>query len=245
MNARVLRYGILAAAPASFLLVLAAAPASAHVSVNPKAAEPGSYARLTFRVPNERPDSATVKLEVALPKDQPLRSVAIQPVPGWTARAEKSALAAPLKSEDGEVTTAVSKITWSGGKVQPGEFQEFDVSVGPLPETGKQMVFKAIQTYDNGEVVRWIDVPAEGSTDKPEHPAPVLALGAAGEKAAPDTAKTSQPTVTAEAEKPAAPAASTAKDGSARVLGGFASAAGLLGILLGVRARGTARRSKP
>ena len=62
MNAHALRGGGLTAVSSTRLLLMAAAPASAHVTVNP-AAEPGSYAKLTFRVPNERPDSATVKLD--------------------------------------------------------------------------------------------------------------------------------------------------------------------------------------
>lgn len=243
MNARTLRRGGLTAVSTTLLLLMAAAPVSAHVSVTPKTAEPGSYAKLTFRVPNERPDSATVKLEIALPKDQPLRSVSVKPVPGWTVTTETSTLTTPLKSNNGDVTTAVSMITWAGGKIQPGEFQEFDVSVGPLPETGKQMVFKAIQTYDNGEVVRWIDVGDEDGTEKPEHPAPVLTLAAADQKAIPVTAETSQPTVTAEAET-ATPTASATNDGTARVLGGVALAAALLGLVLGFLARGAARRTR-
>lgn len=240
MNAHALRRGGLIAVSSTLLLLMAAAPAAAHVTVNPKAAEPGSYAKLTFRVPNERPGSATVKLEVSLPKEQPLKSVSVKPVPGWKATVEKSAPATPAAGQNaGEVTSVVSKITWSGGAIRAGEFQEFDVSVGPLPENSRQMVFKAIQTYDNGEVVRWIDVADEGSTEKPEHPAPVLKL-AADQPAAAETA----PTVAAAVEQPAAPTTTAAKDGSARALGGLALAAGLLGILLGFLARGTARRSR-
>jgi hypothetical protein len=44
-----------------------------------------------------------------------------------------------------------------------------------LPTDTDQLVFKALQTYDNGEVVRWIDTPAPGAAE-PEHPAPVLTL---------------------------------------------------------------------
>jgi periplasmic copper chaperone A len=68
----------------------------------------------------------------------------------------------------------VSKITWTGGTINPGEFQEFEVSAGPLPEDVDQVLFPSIQTYASGEVVRWIDEPVEG--EEPEHPAPVLTL---------------------------------------------------------------------
>jgi hypothetical protein len=35
--------------------------------------------------------------------------------------------------------------------------------------------FKAVQTYDNGDVVRWIESTPPGGAE-PEHPAPVLTL---------------------------------------------------------------------
>jgi hypothetical protein len=97
-------------------------------------------------------------------------------VPGWTSTVQKTALAQPITTEGGrQVTETVSKITWTGGKIAPGTFEEFDVSLGPLPTGTDQLVFKALQTYDNGEVVRWIDTPAPGAAE-PEHPAPVLKL---------------------------------------------------------------------
>ena len=37
-----------------------------------------------------------------------------------------------------------------------------------------QIVFKALQTYSDGDIVRWIDEPADGV--ELEHPAPVLKL---------------------------------------------------------------------
>lgn len=139
-----------------------AVPAAAHVTVNPDEATKGGYAKLAFRVPNERDAAATVQVEVAFPTEHPLRSVSIRPKPGWTYAVERS----------GE---AVSRITWTGGVIRPGEFEEFEVSGGPLPEGAERLVFRALQTYDNGEVVRWIDEPEEGGPE-PEHPAPVLRL---------------------------------------------------------------------
>ena len=190
------------------LVVAVAAPAGAHVTVNPREAEQGGYAKLAFRVPNERDDAGTTKVEVFFPAEHPLASVTVRPTPGWSYQIERQKLATPLEREGGEqLTEYVSKITWSGGKVGVGEFQEFEVSGGPMPEAD-QMVFKAIQTYEGGEVVRWIEEVEEGG-EEPEHPAPVLKLlpesggghdmgsggmgtggdeeEAAGEEAAPDT----------------------------------------------------------
>ncbi|HLF40956.1 MAG TPA: YcnI family protein [Acidimicrobiia bacterium] len=161
-------------------LVLAlAAPAGAHVSVNPREAERGGYAKLAFRVPNERDAAGTTKVEVFFPAEHPLASVNVRPTPGWKYTLEKQRLETPVEREGGDqITEYVSKITWDGGKVGVGEFQEFEISGGPMPDAD-QMVFKAVQTYENGEVVRWIEEAAEDA-EEPEHPAPVLKLLAAG-----------------------------------------------------------------
>ncbi|MFC7528609.1 YcnI family protein [Actinoplanes sp. GCM10030250] len=164
---------------AAFVLALAA-PAAAHVTVNPGTATQGGYTKVTFRVPNESDSASTTKLEVNLPADAPVASVSLKPVPGWTAVPVKTKLATPIKAHDSEITEAVTKITWTaaaGSEIKPGTFQEFDVSLGPLP-AAEQMVFKALQTYSNGDVVRWIDEPSTDGTE-PESPAPVLKLTAA------------------------------------------------------------------
>ncbi|WP_433361772.1 YcnI family protein [Actinoplanes sp. CA-142083] len=180
-----IKRSVLVAAVAGGLTLALAVPASAHVTVNPNTATPGGYTKVTFRVPNESDTASTTKLEVNLPADKPVASVSVKPVPGWTAVAVKSKLATPIKAHDTEITEAVSKITWTAdgsSAVKPGQFQEFDVSLGPLPDSG-QMIFKALQTYSDGSIVRWIDEPTTDGSE-PEHPAPVLKLAAAAAPAA-------------------------------------------------------------
>jgi periplasmic copper chaperone A len=146
-------------------VVAIALPASAHVTVNPSEAAQGGFTKLTFRVPNESDTAATVSVAVEFPEEQPV-TLRVKPVPGWTADVE-------TRTVDGETSTAT--ITWSGGRIEPGEFQEFDVSGGPMPDDADDLVMPAVQTYSDGEVVRWIDeTPANG--EEPEHPAPTLAL---------------------------------------------------------------------
>jgi uncharacterized protein YcnI len=158
-------------------LGLLAGPAAAHVTV-PGTATQGGFGAITFRVPTERPNAATTRLEVTFPADQPLAFLSVKPHPGWTYKVEKAKLAEPVDVEGEQVTEAVSKITWTAGAaaaaIHPGEYDEFSVSGGLLPKAD-QMVFKAVQTYDNGEVVRWIEQAAAGAAE-PEHPAPVLKL---------------------------------------------------------------------
>jgi uncharacterized protein YcnI len=215
------RVAVVAGAAAALTLAIAA-PASAHVTVNPNTATQGGYAKVTFRVPNETDNTDTTKLEVNLPMDTPVASVSLKPVAGWTATTEKAKLATPIKAHDSEITEAISKITWTadaGAAIKPGQFQEFDVSLGPLPASG-QLIFKALQTYSDGTVVRWIDEPTSDGTE-PEHPAPVLKLAAA--PAAPTPAAT-----------PAA-AAAPAPSGT-RAPGVLGLIAGILALLLAAAA---------
>lgn len=100
-------------------VLLLAVPAFAHVSVQPGQAEQGGYATINFKVPNERDNASTVKLEVTLPADHPLASAMPQPVPGWKIDVTKSKLDKPLETHGKKLTEAVSKITWTadGGKI--------------------------------------------------------------------------------------------------------------------------------
>jgi periplasmic copper chaperone A len=143
-------------------VVLLGGPAWAHVTVQPSSAVKGSYQILSFSVPNESDTASTTQIAVEIPTKPAIQSVSIQPKPGWTYTVEKS----------GDL---VSKITWSGGEIKPGEFDLFVISAGPLPTKGKSIVFPATQTYSDGEVVEWNEkTPAGGS--EPEHPAPTLKL---------------------------------------------------------------------
>jgi len=200
-----------------------AAPAAAHVTVNPSNAVQGGFTKLTFRVPNEEDSAVTNKVEVNLPADAPIPSISVKPVDGWTVAVTKSKLATPLKDDDGnEITEAVSKIVWTatGPGIQPGQFQEFDVSAGPLPDTD-QVVFKTLQTYSNGDIVRWIDEAKPGQTE-PEHPAPTLKLTKGGG----DDGSTSA----------AAPSSGGSGSGAAVGLGIAGLLFGLAGLAVGVLA---------
>ncbi|MEU4158962.1 YcnI family protein [Actinoplanes sp. NPDC026670] len=221
------RVATISAVAAVFVLGVAG-PAAAHVTVNPGTATQGGYTKVSFRVPNESDSESTTKLEVNLPVESPIGSVSVKPVPGWTAVAEKSKLATPVKVHESEITEAVTKITWTaaaGSEIKPGTFQEFDVSLGPLPEVD-QLIFKALQTYSDGTVVRWIDEPATDGTE-PESPAPVLKLAAAG--AAPSAAAPAPATEAVAAEE-----GDTGDSGAAWGIAGLV--AGLAGLILGLLA---------
>ncbi|MFD9600161.1 YcnI family protein [Streptomyces sp. NPDC059970] len=223
---------------ASTVLILAGT-ASAHVSVQPQGeAAKGGYATVNFKVPNERDNASTTKVEVNFPTDHPLASVMPQAVPGWDIEVTRSKLAKPLEMHGQKINEAVSKVTWTakGDKdergIRPGDFQQFPLSVGQLPEDADQLVFKAIQTYDNKEVVRWIEEQKDGAAE-PESPAPVLKLTAATadehSAAAGATAKAADKQTTAASDE-------SSSDTTARVLGIVGIVIGAAGVTFGVLA---------
>ncbi|HEY0937522.1 MAG TPA: YcnI family protein, partial [Trebonia sp.] len=160
-------------------LLALAGTAFAHVTITPGSAPQGSTAELTFKVPNEESKAATVELQLQVPTARPIAQFLVKPVPGWSVTVQTVTLPKPVVTDDGSFGTAVSEVTWKGGTIKPGEFQDFSVSADPLPSGIGQLVFKAVQTYSNGDVVRWIDLPQPGQPE-PEHPAPVLTLTSAG-----------------------------------------------------------------
>jgi uncharacterized protein YcnI len=224
------------------LLVATAAPAVAHVTVQPGQADRGSYTKIAFRVPNESDAAGTVKLEVSFPTDTPIASVRTRPTPGWTAERRLEKLATPIESHGQEITEAVRAVTWTaqpGVRIDPGEFTEFEVSLGRLPNVDR-LVLPAVQTYDDGKVVRWEDPPPAEGGEEPEHPAPVLELVGPIElevEDAPDTGSGQDQATTASTQD-----TGQGQDNTARWLGGLGLAAGALALGLGLGALLAGRR---
>ena len=222
---------VLAATTAALTTALAL-PAMAHVTIQPGSAEQGGFTKVAFRVPNERDNASTTKIEVSFPTDHPLAFVSVKPVPGWKVEVTEGELPKPVTTEYGELKEAVTKVVWSGGKVEPGQFQEFEVSMGQLPKDVDSLMFPTKQTYSNGEVVDWSEAPkADGS--EPEHPAPLLKLVPAAEE---DGAATTAATAQASSAPSVAPvaAAGSASDTTARLLGGAGLLVGAAGVVVGV-----------
>jgi uncharacterized protein len=214
-----MRGPVIVAGVAAALLAVAA-PAYAHVTVNSPGATAGGYAVLTFRVPTESDTASTTAVAVQLPQATPFASVSVQPHPGWSFTTKNSKLSTPIKTDDGnEITEAITEIDWKADgaatAIKPGEFDQFNVSVGPLPQADS-ITFKAIQTYSDGKAVDWTEVPAQGSTAEPEHPAPTLKLTAA--------------TAT---DDPAPKAAKSDSQTGPMVLGGIALGLAVVGLALG------------
>jgi uncharacterized protein YcnI len=144
---------------ALILTLLLAAPASAHVTVIPDIARPGDSPQVTFRVPNERADAATTALALFLPAGV---SAEVAPHKGWTI----------TNKGGGEIDFAARD---ESAAILPGRTQDFKLTLGPLPDRDR-LVFKALQTYADGQIVRWI----ETSSPDDEHPAAFLDLSGKG-----------------------------------------------------------------
>jgi uncharacterized protein len=213
--------------PAAVAAVTLAAPAAAqaHVTVQPNTATAGSYMVESVRVPNERDDASTVKLDLQLPPG--FAEVSYEARPGWSVKVGRAKLAKPVQTDDGPVTEEVRRITFTGhgaqGRIGPGQFMDFPLSVQVPGRAGDKLTFKALQTYSNGEVVRWIGAPDS------ESPAPVLTVIGA-------------PATDAAAPRPVAPASADAGGGASKGLGVTALVLGALGLIAGVAALGLRRR---
>lgn len=162
------------AALAAVAAMAAPAAAQAHVTLKPGEAPAGGFTRLDVRVPNEKDDRGTTKVQVQMPPG--FAFVSYEPVPGWTAKVTKEKLDKPIEAGHGEkITEQVADVTWTGdgkqGVIAPGQFRDFGLSVGvPEGKPGSKLTFKALQTYQGGEVVRWIGAPDS------DFPAPQVTL---------------------------------------------------------------------
>ncbi|WP_456787239.1 YcnI family copper-binding membrane protein [Cellulomonas sp. P5_C5] len=222
-------------------LALAVVPltaASAHVRVVPEQTTAGGWTVLTFRVPNESETAATSQVTVDLPTDTPLLSVSTKPLPGWTATVETAPLPEPVDFYGTELTEAPSRVVWTaapGAEIVDGQFQEFEVSAGPLPDAGTRLVLPAHQTYTDGTVVDWVDVAEEGG-EEPAHPAPELTTTEGADEHGTSDESDNATVDEAAVVTTAAPTASE-PDTLARVLGGAGLVLGVVALVLAVLGR--------
>jgi uncharacterized protein len=203
------------------------ASASAHVTLQPEEAAAEDFTVLDVRVPNERDDSATTKVDVQFPAGFVFASY--QPVPGWSVEVKMAKLAKPITSHGEEITEQVSRMSWTAdgdsAAIQPGQFLDFPISVQIPGKAGDTLTFKALQTYDNGEVVRWIGAPDS------EEPAPQVAVTeGSGEHGAASSSGSSEES-------------SDDSDSASKGLGIAALIVGSLGLLAGGAALMRSRRT--
>ena len=225
----------------------AAMPAWAHVSVSPSTATAGGFTTLVFQVPNEESDATTTKVEVHFPEgdDQAIADASVQAVNGWTVKVNKTALTTPITTDEGDsLDEKVSSVVWTadGDGIGDGEFQQFLVSVG-LPDTEGDLLFPATQTYSNGTTVEWNQQATGG--EEPEHPVPTVTLTAGSDSGS--TPTTSASSSDGSKVNPAASASGAVKDAqddadNAKTLGIVSLILGVIALIVGIIAVVTGRR---
>jgi uncharacterized protein YcnI len=137
-----------------------AAPASAHtgVDVEPKVAG-SANALVTVSAAAESTTAGITSLKVVLPEGiAPADVTYVSGPAGWSMQPDA----------EGYVV--------AGPAVAVGRDAVHEVRVKQLPLT-PSLVFKVLQTYTDGRIDRWIEVPS-GANAEPEYPAPVVQLAA-------------------------------------------------------------------
>jgi periplasmic copper chaperone A len=225
------KLGLVAACALVFVL-LDAGLASAHVTVSPSSLPQGTDdAILTFRVPNESATAAVTGLKIQFPLAHPIVLVNPEAGSGWQVSSVKATLPKPITTDDGTFTSTTSEVDWTGSTIPVGQFGEFNVLAQGIPTGTSQLVFKAIQTYSDGTVVSWIEVPDKAVPD-PEHPAPTIALTKAGDGGS-EGSSTSTTVAAAATVTTTTSSGTNAWEIAALILGGFAVVLSLLAVWLG------------
>lgn len=155
--------------------LVAPAAAQAHVTLQPKAQTADAYTVVNVRVPNERDNASTTQVRLEFPDG--IYSVSYAAQAGWKVRVKKAKLATPVQTQDGPITERVGSVTFIGsgkglGRIAPGQFKEFPLSLKMPNQPGATLSFPADQTYSDGEVVKWTG--GSGATT----PAPTVTLAA-------------------------------------------------------------------
>lgn len=206
-----------AAALAAGLLLLGAAPASAHVEAT---ADDGAQAgdgpvTVAFVAEAESSTAGIASTKTQLPAGvlPEWVSLAAGP-PGWT------------------LITTADGYEVGGAALAPGTNAEYTVSIGQLPADRTELTFKTLVRYTDGQEDAWIEDPTPGNPE-PQHPAPVVTVAPAAAPAA-TTAPSSAPASSVPASSaPATPTTSAqAETASDDGTPGWAIALGVLAVAL-------------
>jgi copper(I)-binding protein len=148
---------LLVAASAALLLSL---PAAAHVTLEKPEANAGQNYKGVLRLGHGCDGAATTSFSVDIPAS--IGSVRPMPKAGWQLTTNNVA--------------GATRITWSGGRVQDKEYDEF-IFVGQVQMSASgSIALPVVQSCDKGEM-RWTEIPQTGQ--KSNFPAPVLRIAQA------------------------------------------------------------------
>ncbi|MEU0068095.1 DUF1775 domain-containing protein [Streptomyces sp. NPDC006332] len=181
--ARVGRRAALTGAAALTATLALAAPAAAHAEVEADTSQAlAENVTLSFVSEAESDSAGFTAMRVVLPEGIAPGDVTLDEAPkGWKLKA----------TSDG--------YNVAGPALKTGVDAEYKIKVRQLPDA-KEIAFKTVETYSDGEVSRWIELPSGGA--EPEQPAPVLKLKAAAPGAKPVSPSPSATESPAESEAP-------------------------------------------
>jgi uncharacterized protein YcnI len=207
-----------------------AAPAAAHVTIDPSSAPKGGTAQLAFIVPNESAIARTNKVQVYFPPaPDAIAAVSVEAVEGWHFAIRKQRLSSPIVTDDGSISEVVSAITWVANNastaIGPDEFVAFSINADGLPDDADEVVFRVVQSYTDGSSVRWVDPVSQTGPEAP-HPTPILALTDGTSSADGQATATTQPVTESESDAPSGITTISAQDDNARALA-------VIGIVVG------------
>lgn len=154
-----------ATATATAAVVLAAAPALAHVEPDVSAIPAGEATTVALTIGHGCDESPTTSVAVQLPEG--VEAASGVATSGWG-----------IDSSDGVVTWTAS----AGEELPTDESKEFELELTPAADqVGATLYLKTVQTCEEGEN-RWIEE-WDGEGEEPERPAPSVEVIAAGEVA--------------------------------------------------------------
>ena len=159
-------------------MLVAAGTAAAHVEITPSSLPKGGDAMFSFSVPNEEQGANTIGFEVTFPTKTPIASVQRE----THDRLDDHDRDDEARQADAPPTTVRSprRCRRSRGPRPPaashrGSSTSSRCRPARSPRRPSKLEFKALQTYNDGTIVRWIDPVVKG-TPEPEHPAPTVTL---------------------------------------------------------------------
>jgi uncharacterized protein YcnI len=159
---------------ATVVVLLAAGPARAHVTLDRNEAPAESFFNAMVNVPHGCEGSPTLKVRVRIPDG--VIGVKPQPKPGWELVIRKEKLAQPIVESHGRtISEVVAEVTWTG-RLLDENFDQFGIHMRLPNKPGETLYFPTVQECETG-VHRWIEIPAPGkSRGDYKEPAPFLRL---------------------------------------------------------------------
>jgi uncharacterized protein YcnI len=192
--------------------------ASAHVTVGPKETSQGKYEMFTVKVPSEKEDVLTTKIEVQIPEE--VNITRFEPKAGWTYEIQK------------DDTSKITSVTWTteGEGLSATEFGQFNMN-GKVGDKATEIIWKAIQTYSDGSVVEWVEA------EEANYPASITVVNPADASAHGHGKQTTDKDDLSE-EKATVEVKETSTSNTPLYLSIAALVAGLIALLISLKKRG-------